>query len=67
MDAYPLFLHAVSKFPLDEGARVRLAVSGGPDSMALIGLFLRFAERHRPDLDLSVGHVHHRLRPVPGA
>jgi tRNA(Ile)-lysidine synthase len=39
-------------------ARLLLAVSGGPDSMALLAL----ASRLKGSLSLAVGHVHHGLR-----
>lgn len=43
---------------LAEGARVVLAVSGGPDSTALAYL----VTEARPDLEAHVGHVRHGLR-----
>lgn len=36
-----------------------LAVSGGPDSMAMLGWYLE----NPPDFSLTVAHVHHGLRP----
>lgn len=49
--------------PAGGGARVHLhvACSGGPDSVALLGLLCLLAPRER--LQLSVGHVDHGLRP----
>ncbi|MCI0651022.1 MAG: tRNA lysidine(34) synthetase TilS [Planctomycetes bacterium] len=63
MDAYPRFLHALSRLPeLPRGARIRLALSGGPDSTALLGLFIALRAHRRSDLELSAGHVNHGLR-----
>ncbi|MEW5765895.1 MAG: tRNA lysidine(34) synthetase TilS [Acidobacteriota bacterium] len=45
---------------LADGGRILLAVSGGGDSVGLLGLFL--SARPRPDLELGVAHVHHNLR-----
>lgn len=45
--------------PLPENAAVLLATSGGPDSTALAFL----TAEARPDLDLTLGHVRHGLRP----
>lgn len=60
---YPRFVRALEDpTPLPRGARVRLAISGGPDSTALLVLFARLRERRRPDLVLSAGHIHHGLR-----
>lgn len=42
------------------GARVIVAVSGGPDSMALLSLLNRL--RHQYALTLLVAHVNHQLR-----
>ena len=40
--------------------RVMIACSGGPDSVALVGLMLLARRHHR--LELSLGHVNHGLR-----
>lgn len=45
---------------VDEGNTVVLAVSGGPDSMAMFDLFLRIAEKYR--LRLIGAHLNHRMR-----
>lgn len=47
---------------LPQGARIRIACSGGTDSTALVLLFHRLQQRRRSDLQLSIGHVHHGLR-----
>ncbi|MEM7166438.1 MAG: tRNA lysidine(34) synthetase TilS [Planctomycetota bacterium] len=60
--AYAQFLPAVDLLP--QGARLRVACSGGVDSVALALLLRRLQERRRPDLDLSLGHIHHGLRGV---
>ncbi len=63
MAAYPKLLKALASFhPLPRGAHLGIALSGGPDSSALLGLLLRYRERRRPDLKLVAGHVHHGLR-----
>lgn len=46
---------------LQEGDRVLVAVSGGPDSLCLLHLLRSLAPRYR--LDLVVAHLDHRLRP----
>jgi tRNA(Ile)-lysidine synthase len=45
---------------IDRGDRILLAVSGGPDSTAMLYLFLGFRDEF--DLTLAVAHVHHGLR-----
>lgn len=45
---------------LERGDRVLVAVSGGPDSMALLHLLTFF--RRKLDLRLAVAHVHHGLQ-----
>jgi tRNA(Ile)-lysidine synthase len=47
---------------LRPGARVLVAVSGGPDSTALLAALCALAARGRPALTLAVGHLNHRLR-----
>lgn len=46
---------------LHGGEMVLVAVSGGPDSVALLDVLAELAPRL--DLRLAVGHVHHGLRP----
>ena len=43
-----------------DGDRILLAVSGGPDSVAMLDFFASQARSHR--LDLHVCHVNHKLR-----
>ena len=50
---------------LRPGQRLAVAVSGGSDSLALLLLLRRHAERRR--LQLSVAHFHHGLRPEADA
>ena len=45
---------------LHGGEMVLVAVSGGPDSVALLDVLAELASRL--DLRLAVGHVHHGLR-----
>jgi tRNA(Ile)-lysidine synthase len=47
------------------GERTLLAVSGGPDSLAMLHAFARLAPQY--DLDLHVAHFDHRLREGSGA
>jgi tRNA(Ile)-lysidine synthase len=61
VDLLPLFDSALSS--LRPPPRLLLAVSGGPDSMALLDLACRsLAERPRRKAFLAVGHVDHGLR-----
>ncbi|MGZ4209326.1 MAG: tRNA lysidine(34) synthetase TilS [Actinomycetota bacterium] len=63
-------LVAVVRRTIDErslfkgGERTLLAVSGGPDSLAMLHLFARLASAY--DLDLHVAHFDHRLREGSG-
>ncbi|MDY0011997.1 MAG: tRNA lysidine(34) synthetase TilS [Rhodocyclaceae bacterium] len=52
---------ALAAAGLAPGARIRLALSGGVDSVALLHLLHRFAPRF--DFQLSARHVHHGLSP----
>ena len=45
---------------LPRGARVAVAVSGGPDSVCLLHALLELAPSF--DVSLSVAHVNHQLR-----
>ncbi|HYC21837.1 MAG TPA: tRNA lysidine(34) synthetase TilS [Candidatus Bathyarchaeia archaeon] len=47
---------------VERGGRVLVAVSGGPDSMALLAVLHALAARDRLDLSLAVAHLNHRLR-----
>ncbi len=42
--------------------RILVAVSGGPDSVALLDTMIRLARRDRPGWELRAGHVNHQLR-----
>lgn len=53
--------------PLAEFRRVGLAVSGGPDSLALLLLAAEFAGRHRAHHRFIVYSVDHGLRPEAAA
>jgi tRNA(Ile)-lysidine synthase len=48
----------------DAPLRLWVGVSGGADSVAMLGLLVLLAEGDR--LELGVGHVDHRLRPESG-
>ncbi len=55
------FQHALAKGRLlPRGSKIIIAVSGGPDSMALLALLQRLREKH--DFMLHVAHVNYRLR-----
>jgi tRNA(Ile)-lysidine synthase len=55
-----MFRAGLRDLPLQDGARVLVAVSGGGDSVGLLALLL--SARPRPDLVLGMVHVHHNLR-----
>jgi len=55
------FSSALDKFNLNRGASILVALSGGPDSTALIALINR--ERRRRDIYLAAAHFNHKLRP----
>jgi tRNA(Ile)-lysidine synthase len=46
---------------LEPGDHVMVAISGGPDSVALASVLLDLKERY--DLRLSLAHLHHGVRP----
>ena len=45
---------------IDDGSTVVVAVSSGPDSMALLNLLLEVREKKK--LKIVIGHIHHNLR-----
>ncbi|MBC7287516.1 MAG: tRNA lysidine(34) synthetase TilS [Armatimonadetes bacterium] len=49
----------------ERGHRILVAVSGGPDSVALLSALSRLVDEE--DLSLAVAHFHHGLRPEAGA
>lgn len=49
---------------LERGQRVLVAVSGGPDSVALLDILARLAPEY--DVALHVAHLNHMLRPEAG-
>ncbi len=54
-------LSTINKFDLlSRGDRVLIAVSGGPDSMALAGVFMNIKTVF--DLDFSIAHYNHNVR-----
>ncbi len=61
----PAFLAASRAAGVPDGARVVLAVSGGPDSMALLHLAVRAARG--TGWRLTVAHLDHGLRPESAA
>ncbi len=58
------FLRHLDALGLAPGARAIVAVSGGPDSVALLDLLVRGVEGH--GLYLVVGHVDHGIHPDSG-
>ena len=46
------------------GARILIAVSGGPDSMALAHVLRRYAQEQKEQgISLVISHIHHGVRP----
>ncbi len=59
-DAVEIAFHRAASELVFEGTRVLVAVSGGGDSMALLYLLRRFAERR--GIELTLAHLDHALR-----
>jgi tRNA(Ile)-lysidine synthase len=64
MDLLTEFRAHLASLPLPQG-RALVAVSGGPDSVALLDLLHRTSETHR--LELAVAHVDHGIHPSSSA
>jgi tRNA(Ile)-lysidine synthase len=47
---------------LSKGDRILVALSGGPDSMALLHLFIRLKSKY--DLTIAAAHLDHAIRPA---
>ena len=60
-------IEAVLGFSLTPGTRILIAVSGGPDSMALLDTLYLINRAGNPSWTLMVGHVNHGLRPESDA
>jgi len=59
---YKKFKTTVAKYRLlEDGDKILVACSGGPDSTALLNLLLEL--RHEISLELVLAHFNHRLRP----
>ena len=58
---HAVFSYSCSHALLEPGDRVLVAVSGGPDSVALLSWFCEYRSRD-PGIVLGVIHVHHGLR-----
>lgn len=50
---------------LKPGTRVLLAISGGPDSMAMLHWFQRFRAKY--SIEIAVAHLDHQWRPESGS
>src|SRR5579859_742151 len=55
-------VHAVRQLEMPTGARVVVAVSGGPDSIALLDTLRQVAQPRENAWQLRVAHVQHGLR-----
>lgn len=61
-DLMPQFKEGLAQFDLGRDERILVAVSGGPDSMALLHLFLRWDKTR-----IGVFHLDHGFRPEAAA
>lgn len=66
MDVRSVYSRFVNRLERDgelpSNAHLRVAYSGGPDSTAAVILLRQYQEHRRPDLEVSLGHIHHGLR-----
>lgn len=60
--AFQLLVDTVARARFLPEARLLVAVSGGPDSVALLLALAEFSRLHAPDWRLGVGHINHMLR-----
>lgn len=60
------FRQALTTLAPPRSAHLRVALSGGSDSVALLDLLVVWCARHRRDLAISAGHLDHALRPDSG-
>ena len=57
----------VTKYQLIEnGDKLVLAVSGGPDSMAMFDILHKISQKGKLNFEIVVAHVHHGLRENAG-
>ena len=56
-DIFPAFARNLASMSVSKQERILIAVSGGPDSMALLHLFLRWNKRN-----VGVFHLNHGFR-----
>ncbi len=60
LDRFHLALVALG--PLPSEGRLLIALSGGSDSVALLSLVLAWRDRYHPEVEVTAGHLDHRLR-----
>ena len=46
-----------------DGMKIVMAISGGPDSLAMGHILWRFVREHHRDVELAVSHINHGVRP----
>ena len=56
-------LETIKKYKLiEEGDKIVVAVSGGPDSISMLDILLKLKKRKKINCELIVAHINHMIR-----